>query len=234
MNQSTTTPSAENSYDPPSHCPITGLAFFMWIAHHATGKLVPTYGGPFDSYTIPQRDDGCLVRERFDHDAGHWVDGREDVGLQVVDDQAIVLEPSHPSYDWIGNLPIISTAPRILGWLRIEDDKEDLMDPVFILGSPRPVIPTLDREPSNYQPMVALGENADTAVLDWLRANTCDLRCISVRAGFDDCDVDWIVVEHHMAKPHEREIGRSHSDDPRGAVRAAMARSEAQGNAPCN
>jgi hypothetical protein len=73
----------------PDVCPITGRPFFMWIEHHATGRQVPTYGGPFDSYTVPVRDaDGDFVCERYDHDRGGWlVDEVENVGLRLVDDQ---------------------------------------------------------------------------------------------------------------------------------------------------
>lgn len=69
----------------PDFCPITGLPFFMWIEHYLHGR-VPTYGGPFDSYTIPERsEDGEYLRERYDHDEGGWlVDEVEDVGLKVV------------------------------------------------------------------------------------------------------------------------------------------------------
>lgn len=76
----------------PDVCPITGLAFFMWIEHHKTGRMVPTYGGPYDSYTIPVRDaDGSYCRERYDHDRGGWlVDEFQDVGVQIVSDQAYV------------------------------------------------------------------------------------------------------------------------------------------------
>jgi hypothetical protein len=63
---------ADMSYHPEA-CPITGRPFFMTI----DGKA--TYGGPFDSYTIPRRDDdGSLTCERYDHDRGAW---REDEGL---------------------------------------------------------------------------------------------------------------------------------------------------------
>lgn len=76
----------------PDVCPITGLPFFMWIEHHETGQMVPTYGGPYDSYTIPVRDkDGSYCRERYDHDRGGWLtDEVEDVGVQIVSDQAYV------------------------------------------------------------------------------------------------------------------------------------------------
>ena len=39
----------------PDVCPITLEPFFMWIEHPRFG-WVPTYGGPFDSYTIPEPD----------------------------------------------------------------------------------------------------------------------------------------------------------------------------------
>lgn len=70
----------------PDVCPLTRLPFFMWLQHPDMG-LVPTYGGPFDSYTIPAIDrSGEYCRERYDHDAGAWVETQA-VGLQVVDDQ---------------------------------------------------------------------------------------------------------------------------------------------------
>lgn len=78
----------------PDVCPITGLPFFMWITHHETDQWVPTYGGPYDSYTIPVRDeDGCYIRECYDHDLGGWrVDEHEDVGVQIVNDQLYTSE----------------------------------------------------------------------------------------------------------------------------------------------
>ncbi|MFV2939243.1 ead/Ea22-like family protein [Klebsiella michiganensis] len=69
----------------PDVCPITGRRFFMWIDHPELG-YVPTYGGPYDSYTIPTRDsDGEFSCERYDHDFGGWVDG-ECVGAYLIDD----------------------------------------------------------------------------------------------------------------------------------------------------
>ena len=56
-------------------CPITGLPFFMMIEHH--DGLVPTYGGPYDSYTIPQQHDDPndgYWWDCYDHDRGCWVD----------------------------------------------------------------------------------------------------------------------------------------------------------------
>ena len=72
----------------PDVCPITGRKFFMWIEHPELG-YVPTYGGPFDSYTIPTRDDVSEFScERYDHDVGDWVDG-ECAGLYVIDEDEI-------------------------------------------------------------------------------------------------------------------------------------------------
>ncbi|MCZ9639593.1 MULTISPECIES: hypothetical protein [Pseudomonas] len=71
----------------PDECPITGRKFFMWIDHPDDG-MVPTYGGPFDSYTIPTRDgDEGFCCERYDHDYGGWRDS-EIVGLKLIDDQS--------------------------------------------------------------------------------------------------------------------------------------------------
>lgn len=88
----------------PDVCPITGLPFFMWIEHHETGQMVPTYGGPYDSYTIPVRDkDGSYYRERYDHDRGGWLtDEVEDVGVQIVSDQAYVSDEPPASKPWVG------------------------------------------------------------------------------------------------------------------------------------
>ncbi|WP_241653199.1 hypothetical protein [Pseudomonas alkylphenolica] len=71
----------------PDECPITGRKFFMWI-EHPDGGMVPTYGGPFDSFTIPTRDgDEGFCCERYDHDYGGWRDD-EMVGLKLIDDQS--------------------------------------------------------------------------------------------------------------------------------------------------
>ncbi len=46
------------------------------------------------------------------------------------------------------------------------------------------------------------------SLLRELEEKTCDLRCRSVPTGGDDHDVEWFVIEHHMAEPTEREIGQ--------------------------
>lgn len=85
----------------PDACPFTGRPFFMWITHHETGVKVPTYGGPFDSYTLPVKgSDGSFECERYDHDRGDWLtDEIQDVGLKLVDDQSFVVAPDHPRYN---------------------------------------------------------------------------------------------------------------------------------------
>jgi hypothetical protein len=80
----------------PDKCPITRKPLFMWIEHPEMG-MVPTYGGPFDSYTIPEMGGETtapfhereLTHERYDHDAGHWVEGGETIPLRVVHDEVL-------------------------------------------------------------------------------------------------------------------------------------------------
>jgi hypothetical protein len=66
----------------------------------------------------------------------------------------------------------------------------------------------------------------DAALLDWLREHSCDLRCIDAPTGAGDGDIHWVVIEHYMSAPHEREIGRAYDDDPREAIRAAQAQAK--------
>jgi hypothetical protein len=82
----------------PDVCPFTLLPFFSWVSHPELG-IVPTYGGPFDSYTIPEpvmpidgplRIDVQYERYRFDHDAGHWVNGVEIIDLRVVAEETLI------------------------------------------------------------------------------------------------------------------------------------------------
>ena len=74
----------------PNKCPITRRDFFMVIEHPEKG-IVPTYGGPYDSYTIPEMGgeahenfhDRELSHSRYDHDVGGWVDD-EVIPLRVI------------------------------------------------------------------------------------------------------------------------------------------------------
>jgi hypothetical protein len=83
----------------PDKCPITRRDFFMLIEHPTLG-LVPTYGGPFDSYTIPHMEGAAdqlwhereLICHRFDHDEGYWMDdvmGVETIPMRVISEGAL-------------------------------------------------------------------------------------------------------------------------------------------------
>ncbi|WP_315129488.1 hypothetical protein [Comamonas antarctica] len=76
-------------------------------------------------------------------------------------------------------------------------------------------------------PVQAQEDARDTEMLNILQSECWDLRCISVATGGDDAEVHWQVIEHHMAAPHEREVGRAFNDDPRAAIRAAIAAARA-------
>lgn len=80
----------------PEKCPITGRPFFMTLDHPELGS-VPTYGGPYDSYTIPAPEgeptdpwhERELRSERYDHDAGWWVEGGEPIPLRIVHEDVL-------------------------------------------------------------------------------------------------------------------------------------------------
>lgn len=77
--------------DHPQVCPVTNRPFFVVLNHPELGD-VATYGGPFDSYTIPAWDieDQEFRSERFDHDAGEWVEGGEPYGIALIDEQKLL------------------------------------------------------------------------------------------------------------------------------------------------
>jgi hypothetical protein len=81
----------------PPKCPITGRPFFMALEHAELGS-VPTYGGPYDSYTIPhlggKADQPWHERElrvyRYDHDLGGWrTDEVEVIPLRIVHEDVL-------------------------------------------------------------------------------------------------------------------------------------------------
>ncbi len=89
-----------------SRCPVTHRPYFMHLNHPEMG-LVPTYGGPLDSYTAPVRDEDDEFRcERYDHDAGEWVDGGEPAGWWCREQPASPAQASFgdgkdlPSIEW--------------------------------------------------------------------------------------------------------------------------------------
>ncbi|AFR03261.1 hypothetical protein [Pectobacterium carotovorum] len=82
----------------PSVDPISGSKLFLWLEHPTLG-CVPTYGGPYDSFTLTERDEnGDFFRHRYDHDEGAWVDdeavyleeqeGRQGQAYTVPDERA--------------------------------------------------------------------------------------------------------------------------------------------------
>ncbi|AMP04301.1 hypothetical protein [Collimonas pratensis] len=79
----------------PAKCPITRRDFFMVIGHPELG-MVPTYGGPYDSYTIPEMEgeptdqfhERALFVRRYDHDRGYWVDN-EDLPMRVISENSL-------------------------------------------------------------------------------------------------------------------------------------------------
>lgn len=81
-NMNSPTPPAREKREPP--CPITHRPYFMHIEHPDLGD-VPTYGGPLDSYTVPEPDeDGHFHSEHYCHDRGDWIEGGNPEGLMLV------------------------------------------------------------------------------------------------------------------------------------------------------
>jgi hypothetical protein len=75
-----------------TRCPFTKLPYFMHLEHPELGR-VPTYGGPYDSYTMPVPDDDnerTLRSERYDHDEGAWIEGGEPWPINIVTNEEFV------------------------------------------------------------------------------------------------------------------------------------------------
>lgn len=68
--------------------------------------------------------------------------------------------------------------------------------------------------------------SSDTALLNFVAAEYLDLRSFGMPTGQGDADVGWRVVQHHMGEPTERVVAEVYKDDPRSAIRAAIARLE--------
>lgn len=60
---------------------------------------------------------------------------------------------------------------------------------------------------------------ADTERMDFLENNPAKLECYDIPTGGDDVEIGWRVIEYHMSKPYEREIGRGNT--ARDAIDAA-------------
>lgn len=108
----------------PDECQITGRKFFMWI-ERADGRQVPTYGGPYDSFTLAQRDEqGAFWCERFDHDEGVWSDSIH-IDLRLIDNQREDFEFGHVD-QLQGQVDALRPDAERYRWLRNPDDQEDL------------------------------------------------------------------------------------------------------------
>lgn len=68
--------------------------------------------------------------------------------------------------------------------------------------------------------------SSDTALLNFIAAEYLDLRSFGMPTGQGDADVGWRVIQHHMGEPTERVVAEVYKDDPRSAIRAAIARLE--------
>lgn len=68
--------------------------------------------------------------------------------------------------------------------------------------------------------------SSDTALLNFIAAEYLDLRSFGMPTGQGDADVGWRVIQHHMGEPTERVMAEVYKDDPRSAIRAAIARLE--------
>jgi hypothetical protein len=79
----------KNTSNHPQKCPVTGRDFFLVIDHPILGN-VATYGGPYDSYTIPEWNGEEFRSERFDHDTGEWVEGGEPYPFILVDESEFI------------------------------------------------------------------------------------------------------------------------------------------------
>ena len=63
----------------------------------------------------------------------------------------------------------------------------------------------------------------DAELLGFLQDQCIDLRCFTTSDGED---VGWRTVQHHMSEPRERVVSEVYGDQPRRAIREAMARIE--------
>lgn len=130
-------------------CPITGRRFFLWIEHPELG-YVPTYGGPYDSYTIPTRDsDGEFSCERYDHDFGGWVDG-ECVGAYLIDDdeQSRVYELEQRIAELESRTVKLPPELYTIGDLIRTQDNRITDQPMFVVFQKREIIGSDEHSPS--------------------------------------------------------------------------------------
>jgi len=88
-------------------CPITGRRFFMRIENE-NGEMVNTYGGPYDSYTIPVPDETCkgeYITSRYCHDSGMWV------ADETVNKLVGIPKTRKPTWNWVLENAILYPKP---------------------------------------------------------------------------------------------------------------------------
>lgn len=134
----------------PTKCPITHRDFFMVLEHPELG-LLPTYGGPFDSYTIPEMEgaptdeihERGLFVHRYDHDRGHWVDD-ESINLRVIDESALyeMQQAAIDCGDKGQDANAVTTPATVRGQRANAEALQKLFD-IFGVGSAARTLPVL-------------------------------------------------------------------------------------------
>lgn len=177
-------------------CPFTGRPHFMDIEHPELG-LVPTYGGPFDSFTIPIPDDDderTLRSERFDHDQGAWVEGGEPLAMNVVtNDEFVDLHTLREERE--------SQPPRVLpiDLINLLRERERLHD-AFRLAESRG---------SPYWEEMGKFDAAHAAVVDWVNEHAAELLTMLKQPAHELPATHWrcfhcdeVCTDHAAAVEH--------------------------------
>lgn len=161
----------------PDKCPITRRDFFMEI------DGVPTYGGPYDSYTIPEMlgtpeqpwHERELFVRRFDHDEGRWVDD-EVISQRVIHDGVLdeLLDLKEQQADQSGVAP--------------QGGEQLNKNPAATAGQPAP---TLNKQPSLTGQVLA-GMGAATLLAGLDKESASDVVQLMLEAaeakGGEPCD----------------------------------------------
>lgn len=161
----------------PDKCPITRRDFFMEI------DGVPTYGGPYDSYTIPEMlgtpeqpwHERELFVRRFDHDEGRWVDD-EIITQRVIHDGVLdeLLDLKEQQADQVGVEP--------------QGGEQLNKNPAATAGQPAP---TLNKQPSLTGQVLA-GVGAATLLAGLDKESASDVVQLMLEAaeakGGEPCD----------------------------------------------
>ena len=161
----------------PDKCPITRRDFFMEI------DGVPTYGGPYDSYTIPEMlgtpeqpwHERELFVRRFDHDEGRWVDD-EIITQRVIHDGVLdeLLDLKEQQADQVGVEP--------------QGGEQLNKNPAATAGQPAP---TLNKQPSLTGQVLA-GMGAATLLAGLDKESASDVVQLMLEAaeakGGEPCD----------------------------------------------